>query len=357
MGVADFPVEVFKAFKSRPEEAVNDEPAAPHADGTSSVTENSLASSGLSTGDSAFRPQSPLNMVSVGKELARFPTSSTASTTLTSSDSEPGATLISAETPTSPPSAATRDGSLKQAVGGTLRHSGSPWQDWKPGSRPSSPFRKQAEKPFDPSTITLESAIGASKGLSRIVNAGLKSPMDFTLGLARGFHNAPKLYGDDTVRPQEKITDFQSGLKAAGKVSRIIFFFMTCCERCSGLLHPVGHHQYLVASVMKPPQPGTLLAHVYDFYFLQKKEKPANPQILQEKIPSWNSLLRVTDRMQEFRYGLYDGISGLITQPMKGAEKEGTAGLIKGIGRGIGGLVLKPGAGEYYVLLTFDSDY
>jgi len=47
----------------------------------------------------------------------------------------------------------------------------------------------------------------------------MKSPMDFTLGIARGFHNAPKLYGDDTVRPQEKVTDFQSGLKAAGKVS------------------------------------------------------------------------------------------------------------------------------------------
>jgi hypothetical protein len=41
--------------------------------------------------------------------------------------------------------------------------------------------------------------------------------MDFTLGVARGFHNAPKLYGDDTVRPQAKVTDFQSGLKAAGK--------------------------------------------------------------------------------------------------------------------------------------------
>lgn len=31
---------------------------------------------------------------------------------------------------------------------------------------------------------------------------------------------------------------------------------------------------------------------------------------------------------------------------MKGAEQGGAAGLIKGIGRGIGGLVLKPGAGE-----------
>jgi hypothetical protein len=46
--------------------------------------------------------------------------------------------------------------------------------------------------------------------------------MDLTLGIARGFHNAPKLYGDDTVRPQEKVTDFQTGLKAAGKVSLVL---------------------------------------------------------------------------------------------------------------------------------------
>ena len=31
---------------------------------------------------------------------------------------------------------------------------------------------------------------------------------------------------------------------------------------------------------------------------------------------------------------------------MRGAEKEGAAGLIKGIGKGIGGLILKPGAGQ-----------
>lgn len=42
--------------------------------------------------------------------------------------------------------------------------------------------------------------------------------MDFTLGLARGFHNAPKLYGDESVRQADKVTGLQSGLKAAGKV-------------------------------------------------------------------------------------------------------------------------------------------
>ena len=67
--------------------------------------------------------------------------------------------------------------------------------------------------------ISLDAALGAGKGIGRIVGAGVKSPMDFTLSLARGFHNAPKLYGDDSVRQPDKITGFQSGLKAAGKVS------------------------------------------------------------------------------------------------------------------------------------------
>ena len=66
--------------------------------------------------------------------------------------------------------------------------------------------------------ISLEAAVEAGKGVGRIVSAGVKSPMDFTLSLARGFHNAPKLYGDATVRQPEKITGLQSGLKAAGKV-------------------------------------------------------------------------------------------------------------------------------------------
>jgi hypothetical protein len=48
--------------------------------------------------------------------------------------------------------------------------------------------------------------------------------MDFTLGIAKGFHNAPKLYGDDTVRPQAKVTDLQSGLKAAGRVSKSLIW-------------------------------------------------------------------------------------------------------------------------------------
>lgn len=108
----------------------------------------------------------------------------------------------------------------------------------------------QQELRSNPYKFDLESAIGTGKGVSRIVGAGLKSPMDFTMALAQGFHNAPKMYGDQTVRKQEKVTGFQSGMKAAGK---------------------------------------------------------------------------------GFGLGMYDGIAGLVTQPIEGAKKEGAAGFWKGL--------------------------
>jgi hypothetical protein len=38
------------------------------------------------------------------------------------------------------------------------------------------------------------------------------------MGVAKGFHNAPKLYGDESVREIPKVTGVQSGLKVAVKV-------------------------------------------------------------------------------------------------------------------------------------------
>ncbi|KAG9238186.1 hypothetical protein BJ875DRAFT_480641 [Amylocarpus encephaloides] len=107
-------------------------------------------------------------------------------------------------------------------------------------------------------------ALESTKGVGRIMGAGLKTPVTFTNGLARGFHNMPTLYGDDTVRPEAKIDGVKSGLVAAG----------------SG-----------------------------------------------------------------FGHGLYDGLTGLVTQPYNGARKEGAVGFLKGVGKGLGGVVFKPSAG------------
>ena len=45
--------------------------------------------------------------------------------------------------------------------------------------------------------------------------------------------------------------------------------------------------------------------------------------------------------------GVYDGVSGLWMQPIDGQKKEGALGALKGVGKGIGGLALKPVAGKF----------
>ena len=84
--------------------------------------------------------------------------------------------------------------------------------------------------------------------------------MDLSLAVAQGFHNAPRLYGDTTVRPPPRVSGIQSGLRAAGS---------------------------------------------------------------------------------EFVFGVYDGVTGLFLQPYHGAQKNGALGFVQGIGKGVGGFVLK----------------
>lgn len=122
------------------------------------------------------------------------------------------------------------------------------------GTGKPSPTDKQAKSARQPGLAeSMESAVDTGKGLARIVGAGFKSPMDFSLGVAKGFHNVPKLYGAE-VRQVDKVTDLQSGLRTAAK---------------------------------------------------------------------------------EFGFGLYDGITGIVTDPYKGAKKEGGIGFVKGVGRGV----------------------
>jgi len=84
--------------------------------------------------------------------------------------------------------------------------------------------------------------------------------MDLSLALAQGFHNAPRLYGDDTVRRPTRVTGIKSGLRAA---------------------------------------------------------------------------------RHEFAYGIYDGWTGLVRLPVRGAREGGAKGFVKGVGMGATGFVLK----------------
>jgi UDP:flavonoid glycosyltransferase YjiC (YdhE family) len=222
MAVGDFPRELFTGAKKGKAKAASTAETAP-GDLNKTLSTDAASSTG--------------NLGELDPEASDLASSMTASKTETSSLSGAGpATGITSPQPT---------------TSGTL----------SPPSQSRRPSTSQSES--GSGQITLETAIGAGKGVGRIVETGMKTPMNFCMGLARGFRNAPKLYNDDTVRPQEKVTDFASGLRLAGK---------------------------------------------------------------------------------EFGLGFYDGISGLVTQPLKGAQKEGSAGLFKGFAKGIGGLVLKSGA-------------
>lgn len=97
-------------------------------------------------------------------------------------------------------------------------------------------------------------------GLAKTGEALAKVPMDLSLAIAQGFHNAPRLYGDSTVRTPPRISGIKSGLRAAGS---------------------------------------------------------------------------------EFAFGVYEGVTGLVKQPYDGARQNGALGFVQGVGKGIGGFVLK----------------
>lgn len=120
----------------------------------------------------------------------------------------------------------------------------------------------------------LDRPLESGKGLTRVVRATLKSPVDFTMALSQGFHSIPLLYGDRTVRTPGRVNGVRSGLKVAA---------------------------------------------------------------------------------QEFGFGIYDGITGLVTQPMNGAATGRTLGFVKGFGVGVCGALIKPCA-AFFALPGYTMD-
>ncbi|WYZ40105.1 hypothetical protein EsH8_IV_000446 [Colletotrichum jinshuiense] len=130
--------------------------------------------------------------------------------------------------------------------------------------RPGQQDRRDTMSSVDTGT-TVDNAVedyatGVGEGVGKSAQALAKAPVDLSMAIAQGFHNAPRLYGDDTVRRPPRVTGISSGLKAAGK---------------------------------------------------------------------------------EFVYGIYDGTTGLVRLPVRGAKKEGIKGFVKGTGMGLTGFVLK----------------
>lgn len=204
----------------------------------------------LASSDDASRGESNADVNSMAPLASPKPSRSTSRSNLDDM-TEPSGTWH--RSPPGTPAATSVESERRDAVGG------------RPARRLSSqPNQTPSRGDASPSGVSIGAAMDAGRGVGRAVSTGVKSPMNFCLGLAKGFRNMPRLYNDDTVRPIEKVTDLGSGIRVAGK---------------------------------------------------------------------------------ELGYGLFDGIAGLVTQPLRGAEKEGAPGLVKGIGKGIGGLITKPAAG------------
>lgn len=100
-----------------------------------------------------------------------------------------------------------------------------------------------------------------AEGALKTAGALASAPVDLSIALAQGFHNAPRLYGDDTVRRPPRVTGIRSGLRAA---------------------------------------------------------------------------------RSEFFYGIYDGWTGVVRLPIRGARNGGgVMGFTRGVGMGLTGFVLK----------------
>lgn len=77
--------------------------------------------------------------------------------------------------------------------------------------RARAPLAKQCDKLCD-------AGITFNRFGRRLLNSVILLPMDFTLSLSKGFHNAPKLYHDRMVKTTRKVMGIRSGFKIAGQV-------------------------------------------------------------------------------------------------------------------------------------------
>lgn len=301
MGIADLPIEALKVLQIHPDAVkgkarklrTGGSNIGSTSSGQSPAGPNTLASS-LSSPDSASIPSlltstseptipTPATNKNSIKRKPVPPNSSLSPPTtpqVFSHESSEDTSIVQSPTSTieeptllTPPAVHVRTGSsamaealrnLPESSRPRSRSHGSPrTQSPTRSSSPSSDARRK--RSADVVSHHVETIMGTGKGISRIIGAGLKSPMDFSLALAKGFHNVPKLYGEE-VRSVDRVTGIRSGFTTASK---------------------------------------------------------------------------------ELGYGLYEGITGLVTKPYEGARKEGAAGFVKGFGKGIAGVYLKPAAGAF----------
>ena len=218
LGVADFPVEVLKLLRIKPSDTPTEEgsrsPRLSAEKRTASSTHTPVPTA--SGEDSVLSPNSSRSSIVQLSEAEQFQSRDVEGNMAEAATATEDAVVE--DTDAIVPVSKTQSGH-RCSLGNALSHARRRSSDGRSSPDPNAKNLRRAHTGNSQAQqMSLEAAVGAGRGIGRIVGAGLKSPMDFTLSLARGFHNAPKLYGDESVRQADKVTGIQSGLKAAGKV-------------------------------------------------------------------------------------------------------------------------------------------
>lgn len=68
------------------------------------------------------------------------------------------------------------------------------------------------------SAVFLDRTVGTGRGMGAVLGAIINFPLLLFLGVSKGFHRVPLLFGDPTVRELPRVTGFHSGVLAAGTV-------------------------------------------------------------------------------------------------------------------------------------------
>lgn len=213
MGVADMPIQTLKLLNIHPDARANKKGKS-KASGDDTTSTADSAPDGRPAAERSATGTSNMSAKSSSSTLQEMPTKS-------GHNSDESTAIGSPGTPGTPTHRSTF---MAQAFSESSQRSRSPSRERRASSistantqskngTASPPPKRNAPDVGE----SVDSAIDTGKGLARIVGAGFRSPMDFSLGVAKGLHNVPKLYGAD-VRKVDKVTDFQSGIRTAAKV-------------------------------------------------------------------------------------------------------------------------------------------
>jgi hypothetical protein len=225
MGVADMPIQTLKLLNIHPD-ANKSKKGKTKALGTET--------SSNAGGSSDVRPATERSMTGATERSSR-----SGATTPTAADAAADIARIQGDnaavtSPGTPGTPSHRSTFMSQAFAESTEGSRSRSRERR---RASSATNKETQ--FNSGTKpgmaeSVESAVDTGKGLARIIGAGFKSPMDFSLNVAKGLHNVPKLYGAE-VRQVDKVTDFQSGMRTAAKVCSIRLVNQTSTDTTTGI--------------------------------------------------------------------------------------------------------------------------